>query len=238
MTRRNETGRGQTRDPHAVRSKLTPRQYNVAMVTPGNSHRQGRLRHHSADEARATIVDAAIEFLWDHPVRELTAGELMKKTGLSRPAFYQYFSNVPELIRTILVDLQVEMVAASGPWLNSNDERSTALEKSLAGVIEVCVRRGPLFRAVFEAAPQDPDLERAWNDFMHRWDGAVAARIVAEQGLGIIDPKLDPMSIAHALNAMDAILLVQGFGRRNQANPKSTLRTLHTIWMRTLYNQE
>lgn len=208
------------------------------MVTSKNSTGHGRLRHQSADQARGTIIDAAIEFLWDHPVRELTAGKLMRKTGLSRPAFYQYFSNVPELIRTLLSDLQVEMVAASGPWLNSNDERATALEESLAGVIEVCVRRGPLFRAVFEAAPQDPELEQAWSDFMHRWDGAVASRIVAEQGLGLIDPKLDPLAIAHALNAMDAILLVQGFGRRDQANPKSTLRTLHTIWMRTLYNAE
>ena len=195
-----------------------------------------RHRHASADDAKASIVDAAVDFLWDQPFRELTTGELMRRTGLSRPAFYQYFRNLHDLIRTLLIDLQVEMVTASGPWLTSDEERSSALEASLAGVIEVCVRRGPVLRAVVEAAPMDLALEKAWDEFMQRWDGAVASRIVAEQQQGLIDPELDPLEIAHALNRLDAALLVNGFGRRDQDDPKAILRTLHLIWMRTLYH--
>ena len=59
------------------------------------------------------IIAAAIEFLWDRPYRELTAGELMQRTGLSRPAFYQYFRNVNDLVTTLLEDLLTAMVEAA-----------------------------------------------------------------------------------------------------------------------------
>lgn len=199
-------------------------------TTSGN-----RVRHGTAQAARASIVEAAVEFLWDHPVRELSAGELMRRTGLSRPAFYQYFRSVNDLIRTLLVDLQTEMLTAAAPWFDSNQEREAAIEQSLAGIIEVCVRQGPVFRAVAEAAPFDPPLEKAWAEFLQRWDGAVAAQIVAEQGRGLIDRDLDAVQVARCLNRLDAAMMVDGFGRRDQADPRVVLRTLHAIWTRTLY---
>ena len=169
------------------------------------------------------------------PVRELTAGELMRRTGLSRPAFYQYFRSVNDLMRTLLIDLQTEMLTVASPWFDSEQDREEAIERSLAGIIEVCVRQGPVFRAVAEAAPLDPALEKAWDEFMQRWDGAVAAQIVAEQGRGLIDRDLDAVQVARCLNRLDAAMMVDGFGRRDQADPRVVLRTLHAIWTRTLY---
>ncbi|MCP4835208.1 MAG: TetR/AcrR family transcriptional regulator [Phycisphaera sp.] len=194
-----------------------------------------RQRHKSADAARAMIVDAAVAFLWDRPFRELKAGELMKDTGLSRPAFYQYFNSVHDLILQLLVELGTEMMQVASPWLTTDDERSEALRCSLGGIVEVCVRRGPVFRAIVEAAPLDEDLEAAWSGFMQGWDDAVSDRIRLEQAQGLIMDDLDADAIAHALNRLDATLLVDGFGRRPQADPDQTLDTLLTIWSRTLY---
>ncbi|MEE2972455.1 MAG: TetR/AcrR family transcriptional regulator [Planctomycetota bacterium] len=195
----------------------------------------GRVKHGTAKAAKTSIVEAAVEFLWDHPVRELTAGELMRRTGLSRPAFYQYFRSVNDLMRTLLIDLQTEMLTVAAPWFDSDQERELAIERSLAGIIDVCVRRGPVFRAVAEAAPFDPALEKAWGEFMQRWDGAVASQIVAEQGRGLIDPDLDAVQVARSLNRLDAAMMVDEFGRRDQADPHVVLQTLHAIWTRTLY---
>lgn len=190
-----------------------------------------------AEAARTMIIDAAVEFLWDNPYRDLTAGRLMAQTGLSRPAFYQYFRNVQDLIQKLLLELQAEMVAASSPWLTSDAPRGDALRTSLGGIVEVCVRRGPVFRAIVEAAPTDQDLEASWNQFMQAWDEAVRSRIILEQSQGLIDRTLDAASIAHALNRLDAALLVDGFGRRDQSDPEKVLDTIHTIWMRLLYGR-
>ena len=38
-------------------------------------------------------MDSAVRFLWAHNFRDLTIGESMGDTPLSRPAFYQYFKD-------------------------------------------------------------------------------------------------------------------------------------------------
>ena len=187
------------------------------------------------DRARTMIADAAVEFLWDHPFRELTAGALMEQTGLSRPAFYQYFRNVNDLVQKLLFELQGRMMTAASPWLDSDAPRREALRDTLGGIIDICVERGPVFRAIVEAAPMDEELEASWNEFMEAWDEAVSARIRFEQDQGIIDSRIDAPTMAHALNRLAAALLVDGFGRRDQSDPTVVLHTLHTIWTRLLY---
>ena len=72
------------------------------------------------------------------------------------------------------------------------------------------------------------------TSFMNRWDGAVAARIVAEQRSGLIVP-CDAAAIARALNKLDAAVLIAEFGRKPQGNPTRVTETLFHIWTHTLY---
>ncbi len=191
-------------------------------------------KRNTADESRKLIIDAATQFLWEHPFRELTAGSLMTKTGLSRPAFYQYYRSVHELIEDLLRELEAEMVDVASPWLAGEGDSHESLHASLAGVVSVCVDHGHVFRAISEAAPLDERLEEAWSGFMNRWDGAVTARIVAEQRVGAIGP-CDAAALGSALNKLDAAVLIAEFGRRPQGNPERVTETLFQIWTRTLY---
>lgn len=202
------------------------------MANESGIERSGRRQ--TADETRRLIVETAVQFLWEHPFRELTTGAIMSRTGLSRPAFYQYYRNVHELIEDLLRDLEAHMVEMASPWLAGEGDSRESLRESLAGVVAVCVDHGPVFRAISEAAPLDPRLEEAWTGFMTRWDGAVAARIVAEQRCGAIGP-CDAASIAAALNKLDSAVLISEFGRRPQGNPERVTETLYHIWIRTLY---
>ena len=52
-----------------------------------------------AERTRAAILDAALEFIWSHPFRDMTVNVLMASTGLSRSAFYPYFKDLHEVIR-------------------------------------------------------------------------------------------------------------------------------------------
>ena len=179
---------------------------------------------------------SATRFLWKRPFRDLTVAELMAGTPLSRPAFYQYFADLHELIESLLHDVEVVMQQTANPWITGEGEPIAALRESLGGVVQTCVDHGPILRAVVEAAPLDKRLERTWAAFVRRWDDAVEARIKAQQRAGLI-PRLDARRIAHALNALDAAVLIAEFGRRPQGDPRAALNTLHRIWVGTLYTQ-
>ena len=182
------------------------------------------------------ILDSAARFLRKRPFRDLTVGEVMAGTTLSRPAFYRYFKDVHDLIVSLLADIEAIMHQTADPWISGEGEPIRTLRESLRGVVETCVNHGPIIRAVAEAAPLDERLEQAWSSFMGRWDDAVEARIIAQQRDGLIPP-CDARRIANALNALDATLVIAAFGRHPQGDPQAVLETMHRVWSSTLYGQ-
>ena len=174
-----------------------------------------------------------VDLLWDRPIRDLSIVMIMRGTGLSRPAFYQYFRNIPDLIEELLVDLEVEMNEAAVAWFVAEGAAKDEIRESLGGIVDVCRSHGPVFRAISESAPHDSRLEAAWSKFMGGWDHSVEERILKGQAEGFYRDG-DAAMIARALNRMDAEILIDGFGRRTQRDPEVVLETLYTVWSRTL----
>jgi AcrR family transcriptional regulator len=160
----------------------------------------------------------------------------MAGTTLSRPAFYQYFTDLQDLIVFLLADIEDIMHQTASPWISGEGEPIAALRESNRGVVETCVKHGPIIRAIVEAAPLDERLEQEWSSFMERWDDAVEGRIIAQQRDGLIPP-LDARRIANALNSLDATLVVAAFGRHPQSDPNEVLETMHRVWSSTLYGR-
>ena len=198
------------------------------------SRRQCKRVRHAPEDARAEIMNAAVRFLARRPYREMSVAELMTRTTLSRPAFYQYFRGVHDLIHVLLDQVEAALHGVANPWLAGEGSPLPALRESLAGVVSVRFEYGPVIRAVSEAAPFDKRLERAWAKFMGGFDDAVTMRIEQQQGDGLIRP-LEAHAIAVALNRLDAATLIAEFGRRPQGDPETVLNTLYTIWVGTLY---
>jgi AcrR family transcriptional regulator len=189
-------------------------------------HRDGAVVPKS-ERTRLAIRAAAVEFLQEHPFREMTVAGVVTGTGLSRSAFYQYFADLHDLIESLLSEVEAIMHQTANPWISGEGEPIAALRESLGGVVQTCVDHGPIFRAVFEAAPLDERLEQARLGFMGRWDEAVEARITAHQRDGLI-PRLDARRIGNALNALNASVLIAEFGRRPQGDPAAR------CWKRSL----
>lgn len=221
---------------HRFSAVLTKCQYNPEMPVTSPVSESSLRRRRTPGAARQEILDQVIDMLWERPIRDLSITSIMNGTGLSRPAFYQYFSNVHNLVEQLLADLEVELVTAAMPWFTASGDSRAALRESLRGIIAVCVENGPVFRAISESAPLDARLEIAWAAFMGRWDAAVSDRIALEQKAGMIGP-LDGSAISVALNRLDASTLVAEFGRRPQGDPKAVLGTLYHIWIKTLYTE-
>jgi len=187
-----------------------------------------------SDRTRAEILDTALEFLWSHPFREMTVAALMAPTTHSRPAFYQYFRDLHELIESLLLEIEEAILTVAAPWFTGTGDPVQLLHESLAGLVSVGYERGPVLRAVADAAPTDERLDRAWSELLGRFDDAVTARIEADQAQGLI-PAFDARPVAVAFNRLDAYTMIEAFGRRPRKPPEPVLGAMMRVWTSTLY---
>jgi len=107
-----------------------------------------------------------LKFLWTHPFRELTVGELMSRAGTSRSACYQYFEDLHDVMEGRLRGMEEEILAVTSAWVQGEGDPIPLLEQSLENMVRVCYQRGPILRAVSDAAPMDERLEKAWTNFV------------------------------------------------------------------------
>ena len=190
-----------------------------------------------SERTRAAILNAAVNFLWTHPFREMTVNSLMAPTGVGRSAFYQYFNDLHELMEILLDAMKDDLMAATGSWFTGAGDPVALLNESLDGLVEVCYQQGPILRATTDAATTDERLEKAWAQFVKQFNDGVTARIEADQAQGLI-PDFDARPVAIALNLMDAYTLIEAFGRRPRRKREPAREALGRIWVSTLYGSE
>jgi AcrR family transcriptional regulator len=190
-----------------------------------------------SERTRAAILDAALDFIWSHPFREMTVNSLMASTEVTRATFYQYFSDLHELMECLLVMLQDEIFVAVSPWIVGTGDPVVLMNETLAGLVRVCYRRGPFLRAISDAATTDERFEKSWKHFLGGFDDAGCARIEADQAQGLI-PDFDARPIATALNRLNAYTIIEAFGRRPRRQPEPIRKALVRVWSSTLYGNE
>jgi AcrR family transcriptional regulator len=189
-----------------------------------------------SERTRAEILDAAFEFLWSHPFRDMTVNALMATTSIGRSAFYRYFDDVHALMEALLKRLESEILEGASPWLADDGDPVALLYESLSAEVRICYRHGPFIKAVSDAAAAHARLEDEWNWFLDRFDDAVSERIAADQELGLIEP-FDSQPVATALNRVDAALYIRNFGYRPRSRPEPVLDAIARVWISTLYGQ-
>jgi AcrR family transcriptional regulator len=190
-----------------------------------------------SERTRAEILGAAFEFLWSRPYREMTVNSLMASTTVSRSAFYQYFRDIHELMESLLVTLEGEILSGAQPWFLGAGDPVALLSESLDELVRVCHLRGPFLKAVADAATTDKCLEDAWNEFLGRFDEAVGARIAADQESGLIST-FEPRPLAVALNRLDAYTLIHAFGQHPRGETEPVKQAIKRLWIASLYGPQ
>ena len=140
-------------------------------------------------------------------------------------------------METLLGMLKDEVFAVTGSWFQGTGDPIMLLNESLAGLVDVCYRLGPILRAADDAAATNERLEKAWNQFVKQFDDAVTARIQADQAQGLI-PDFEARPVAIALNRLDAYTLIAAFGQQPRSKPEPVREALTRIWISTLYGSE
>ena len=187
-----------------------------------------------SDRTRAAILNAALEFIWSHPFREMTVNSLMASTDFSRSAFYQYFDDIHKMMETLLQMLAEEIFSSSNHWLDGVGDPVALLNEAFEGLTQTCYRYGPFLRAVSDAASADERFEKIWVQFLGAFDDAGIARIEADQAQGLIAP-FDARPVAFSLNRVNSSTFIDAFGQRPRRKPKPIQGALARIWISTLY---
>jgi TetR/AcrR family transcriptional regulator, ethionamide resistance regulator len=199
------------------------------------AQRRGPRRRRRPEDAESEILEAAEAFLRERPFHEMTVDELMARTGLSRPSFYEYFRDRHELIAKIVKRLQNMIEAMSERWFHSTVDPHTDLRRGFEGLIEVYREHGHLLRAVAAAAPQDRDVADAYDALINRITEGTARRIRGDIRKGRTRP-LNVNETSRALIVMGERYLAQSMGREPAVAPRVAVDVLTTIWMRVLYD--
>ena len=206
-------------------------------LSPLRMSPQPTLKIGKSERTRAAILNAALDFIWSHPFRDMTVASLMALTDVGRSAFYQYFKDLHEVMETLLDMLQDEILDIAEPWIAGVGDPVALMHEALAGLVRVGYQRGPIYRAFADAAATDKRFEKAWVQFLGRFDDAACARIQADQEQGLISD-FDARPVAIALNRLNAYTLIQAFGQRPRSQPEPVREALARVWISSLYGSE
>jgi len=195
-------------------------------------------RQSKSDRTRQQIIDTAVGFMWQHPIREMTVSTLMKETPFARSVFYVYFHDIPALCKVLLDDIQNRIMAGSSSWFGSHGDPVALLYESLGGLIDVMHEGGPLIKGIEQSASTDAEFEHIWESNMAYFDQMVAERITRDQELGLIRPGVDPEMIAIALNRADVGMCLHAFGKLPRGDKQRVLDAEFYLWTSLLYGAE
>jgi TetR/AcrR family transcriptional regulator, ethionamide resistance regulator len=205
-------------------------------VHPGDEGRKvpARRRRRTPEVAEAEIISAAESLLRERPFRELTVDEVMRRTELSRPSFYVYFTDRHQLVLKVVEHLGSELFTMSDRWLRGTGEGPQIAREALDGIVAVYVEHGPVMRALADAAADDRGVEQAYNALVQTFVDATARHIEEEIADGRVLP-LDARETATALVWMMERYLNLSLGREPMTPRAAVADTLATICTRVLY---
>jgi AcrR family transcriptional regulator len=186
---------------------------------------------------RDQILDAADEFLAEHPFRDLTVSVLMTKTSVSRPAFYQYFHGRYDIAEGLIERIQQTVAESGQRWVvgEGGVENCDAAMRHLAKTL---APHGYAWKAIADASCADHHVEELWRrGFLQGFMNFGAQFIQREQAAGAISVRLDAELTAEAL-----VLSVDGMVVECLSDPETAEsmadavgEVLSRLWCATLY---
>ncbi len=121
-------------------------------------------RYKKSEVTRKKLIDAALEIFADKGYSKTRITDITKKVGLTHAAFYAYFKDKDDLVRSLIAGLAKdfdEFTAAGGQALKLDDPKS--LRKTIADMFAIYRKNISLHAAFMEGALQDRSLRNQLN---------------------------------------------------------------------------
>lgn len=183
-----------------------------------------------ADVLRATEQLLAEGNSW----AELGVERIATTAGISRTAFYFYFSDKRDLLLRLTEEVSEQLYHAADRWYSGEDEDEEEIRAAMSEIADLYSEHWALMRVIVEVATYDEGVATHWRGLIGRFVEATRERIEDEQRVGKAPP-FPAAPTAFGLVWMCERTLYQLMVQDTRFSREETIEALVRIFMRTVY---
>lgn len=184
-----------------------------------------------ADVLRATEELLAEGTSW----ADLGVERIATTAGISRTAFYFYFSDKRELLLRLTEDVNEQLYAEADRWYSGEGDDEEEIREALAKIAELYVEHQALLKVIVEVSTYDEQVATHWRALIGRFVEATRVRIEDEQRAGKAPP-FEAAPTAFGLVWMCERTLYQLAVQDPPFSRDEAIDALVRIFMRTVYS--
>jgi len=167
---------------------------------------------------------------------DLNIERIATRAGISRTAFYFYFSDKRELLMRLSEELTEQLYAQAGIWWSGAGDPGDDIREALERVAQVYSEHGILLRAIVEVSTYDEEVAVFWRGLLGRFVSSTRERIEAEQAAGRA-PAMPAQATAFALTWMSERCLYQLMVQDSEVSTQDMTDALVRIWVSAVYGR-
>jgi AcrR family transcriptional regulator len=183
-----------------------------------------------ADVLRATEELLAEGASW----ADLGVERIATTAGISRTAFYFYFSDKRELLTRLAEAVMGDLYLEADRWFSGEGDPEDDVREAIGGIADLYEQHSQLLRIIVEVSTYDEEVGRFWREIIGRFVAAMEARIVAEQAAGKVR-QFPAEPLAFALCWMGERVLYQWTLGESPLNRDQAVEALVDVCLRAIY---
>jgi AcrR family transcriptional regulator len=160
-------------------------------------------------ETRARILNTAVELLEELPEREITASEILRRTGIARGSLYHFWKTIGDLIEEAYVVRYSRYVSNSSAVISELIEKSKSKEEFIAGLNAITVltqapeRKSNRFtRArILALAEKNESFRKRLGEVQQSLTDQFTEQVKLSQDRGWLNKDFDPRAVAVLIQA-------------------------------------
>ena len=197
-------------------------------------------RQGNAPTAKRAAIEAALREATESLLAEgasfadLGVERIATEAGITRTAFYFYFSDKRELLMALTADVNELLLEQANLWWSGEGEPAVRLERALTNVARLFGEHAVLLKALGEVATYDEQVAQHWQHLIGQFLEATEQRILDEQATGLATCS-NPSATAFALTWMTEGVLSQQILQQGLPPDPQMIEALVEIWVRSVY---
>ncbi|MFI5735088.1 TetR/AcrR family transcriptional regulator [Kribbella sp. NPDC051587] len=191
----------------------------------------------SGDDRERAILDAAQRLLQQKPVQDISIDDLTRGVGLSRPAFYFYFSSKTAVVLALLDRMAEAVLAASNQRFEDADGDPVGQWRlAIQASVQTWQEHSAVVVAVSQLRAAQPEISALWTQIMERWVRRITKAIEAERKRGVAPAGLPARDLAIALSLMnERAMLAATMGEEPSLPEDQLVDILAQVWVNAIY---
>lgn len=205
--------------------------------------KQTRIRR-SPEEARRLLIDAVKASARELDFNNLTVQTITQRAGMTRSAFYHYYSGIDELVLGLLEDFEEAIRASVNPWLEGRttdidgEDYRAATRYYLEDMFEVFLAHKDSVGAVAQAAAGNRRVFDQWQTRVIDYFVEKTAGFIRHQVTLGRSQVSDPDGVAYALILMNNAVRTDNMTRPDPQDAARTAEIIAGIWNAAIFGAE